>query len=854
MAKTNKTNENAKQTDSNKATNISELAQGSKKEEIITNKGAVNTKEVEKEGKDLTAIDQVNSNRNIKKTKEADKIDTSFKPEKKGFFSNMFNCCGGRAKKNNQENEKNKSEIGKKKQGMGNSMINENLVIEDSTIFKKSEIQKPEIQSPGNIKFSDYTIDEPQSAENRKSDYDKNIKRRRVRNEQKPIDLINPKNELDQQNLPEKNNQSNLKTKTSIEQASPKKNVQIETKTLQASIQIPNQQKENTAVINKPTQESNSQDPKRKTSKGQASPKKNDNVKITIPQAIDKTQNNRQEMEKTAVTKKPVQEDKSDTSSIDNILDKYAASNKKKYADSTNNILDFTEIVPEKSRLVKAENSPEKKIKKSLVIEKSSSIDITNIGHALLVESIKKEKQEIKRKLTLEANERNSLLKSSENLSLLKSNDKLVILKEDPQRKFSGNDNLKTKNIEVEQTDFSQLHDQARDSFQAFGNFEGLDIDENKDEIEIIEKNIKTRNMSINYGDIRELHGEGVDSPKKESSPKGNVSPKMRQTVVVDIMENERGSYYYQSDVTNDLSKSLNKQNSSEDTSNKTNTYKLQSQVQHRGATTTGAPEENYQSGYSFGRKTTQSPITENKVIQEASMLFTSIPGKSFAKKTALVIVDMTDDYCVRGNIGIPGTWDTIPIINNLTRSYNWDTIFKVREVLNQNDKRFADNYTGDENDLEPVFTILTKDRIFEDKNNNQYWTKHSIERTPGAAFDLLLKKNREKDIEIIKTGSPTEVSYSAFGTKNKPTNFLDILKAKNIEILVFVGAAFDYGVGDSAIDSIGQADIKETYILEEATKFIFEKRKEEVKLEYLKKGGYIISQSDIKNLVKNDN
>jgi len=164
----------------------------------------------------------------------------------------------------------------------------------------------------------------------------------------------------------------------------------------------------------------------------------------------------------------------------------------------------------------------------------------------------------------------------------------------------------------------------------------------------------------------------------------------------------------------------------------------------------------------------------------------------------------MTDDYCARGKIAIPGTWDTIPNINNLIRTFDWERIIKVKDVLKENDRRFIENYKGDpDHDLKPEFTILSTPRIWLDpKTSDRYWIKHSIEGTVGTNFDMLIKKVYLKDVEIIKHGSDVEVSHSAFGTVINPTNMEAGLKAQGIKNIVFCGAALDFGVGYSAIDA----------------------------------------------------
>jgi nicotinamidase/pyrazinamidase len=80
-------------------------------------------------------------------------------------------------------------------------------------------------------------------------------------------------------------------------------------------------------------------------------------------------------------------------------------------------------------------------------------------------------------------------------------------------------------------------------------------------------------------------------------------------------------------------------------------------------------------------------------------------------------------------------------------------------------------------------------------------WPVHCVENTIGADF--------HQDIEvletdhIIKKGTMEGIeSYSAFGKLPEDTGLSDLLKKNSIKKVFVVGLAYDYCVGNTAIDA----------------------------------------------------
>ena len=48
--------------------------------------------------------------------------------------------------------------------------------------------------------------------------------------------------------------------------------------------------------------------------------------------------------------------------------------------------------------------------------------------------------------------------------------------------------------------------------------------------------------------------------------------------------------------------------------------------------------------------------------------------------KTALIIVDMQNDFCEGGSLAVTGSLEVIPIINTLRENAKFDYIFRTRD------------------------------------------------------------------------------------------------------------------------------------------------------------------------------
>jgi len=147
--------------------------------------------------------------------------------------------------------------------------------------------------------------------------------------------------------------------------------------------------------------------------------------------------------------------------------------------------------------------------------------------------------------------------------------------------------------------------------------------------------------------------------------------------------------------------------------------------------------------------------------------------------KKALLIVDVQNDFCPGGALGIPQGDKIIPTVNKYIRffSKNKFPILATR-------------------DWHPVRTGHFKDF-------GGVWPVHCIQNSSGAAFHLDLKLPKEA-ILLYKGMDPEQDSYSAFDAQDMRGESLPrLLKAMSIKEIYIAGLATDYCVKFTAIDAL---------------------------------------------------
>ena len=201
-------------------------------------------------------------------------------------------------------------------------------------------------------------------------------------------------------------------------------------------------------------------------------------------------------------------------------------------------------------------------------------------------------------------------------------------------------------------------------------------------------------------------------------------------------------------------------------------------------------------------------------------------------KNTALIIVDIQNDFLFGGALAVKNGDDIIPIVNNLQQSFNH--IIATQDWHSVNHKSFANEHKnkkiGDFINLNGVEQIL--------------WPNHCIENTFGSQFSKIL--DIEKVDRVIKKGNNPEIdSYSGFfeNDKKTKTELDNYLKKKNIDTIYICGLATDYCVKHTALDAVELG--YKTYLIEDAIKGVnISEQDSENAISEMKNKGVIITKS----------
>lgn len=175
---------------------------------------------------------------------------------------------------------------------------------------------------------------------------------------------------------------------------------------------------------------------------------------------------------------------------------------------------------------------------------------------------------------------------------------------------------------------------------------------------------------------------------------------------------------------------------------------------------------------------------------------------------TALIIIDVQNDFCHGGNLAVNGGDEIVPLINKLASEHKH--VVLTQDWHPEGHSSFASQHLG-----HAPFT-----QIEMSYGMQTLWPDHCIIGSLGAEFhsaldvphaELIIRKGFRKAID----------SYSAFfeNDHKTPTGLGGYLKERGFKKLTLVGLAFDYCVRYSAEDA--KALGFETEVIERATRAI---------------------------------
>jgi nicotinamidase/pyrazinamidase len=158
---------------------------------------------------------------------------------------------------------------------------------------------------------------------------------------------------------------------------------------------------------------------------------------------------------------------------------------------------------------------------------------------------------------------------------------------------------------------------------------------------------------------------------------------------------------------------------------------------------------------------------------------------------TALIVVDVQNDFCPGGALAVPGGDAVVGPINRLIERF--DNVILTQDWHPAGHSSFASSHAGQA----PFATIQMA------YGAQTLWPDHCVQGSPGADFhkDLAWRKAQL----VVRKGFRRAIdSYSAFfeNDRKTPTGLAGYLRERGLKNVVLAGLATDFCVGFSALDA----------------------------------------------------
>ena len=161
------------------------------------------------------------------------------------------------------------------------------------------------------------------------------------------------------------------------------------------------------------------------------------------------------------------------------------------------------------------------------------------------------------------------------------------------------------------------------------------------------------------------------------------------------------------------------------------------------------------------------------------------------AADTALVVIDVQNDFCPGGALAVPEGDAVVPVINGLMERF--ETIVLTQDWHPAHHGSFAANHAN-----ATPFSVVELDY-----GPQVLWPSHCVQGTRGAEFYPALRT--EPAQLVIRKGFRAAIdSYSAFfeNDHRTVTGLAGYLRERGIARLVLAGLATDFCVRFSAVDA----------------------------------------------------
>ncbi|HEV7335762.1 MAG TPA: bifunctional nicotinamidase/pyrazinamidase [Bosea sp. (in: a-proteobacteria)] len=175
---------------------------------------------------------------------------------------------------------------------------------------------------------------------------------------------------------------------------------------------------------------------------------------------------------------------------------------------------------------------------------------------------------------------------------------------------------------------------------------------------------------------------------------------------------------------------------------------------------------------------------------------------------TALIAVDLQNDFCSGGSLAVPGGEEVVPLVNALGR--NFSTVVLTQDWHPAGHASFASSHPGRE-----PFEIVEMPY-----GPQVLWPDHCVQGQAGADFHPAIELSMAQ--AVIRKGFHRGVdSYSGFveADGRTPTGLAGYLRERGVGRIVIAGLATDFCVNWTAQDAVRGGF--EVLVVEEACRAI---------------------------------
>ena len=209
------------------------------------------------------------------------------------------------------------------------------------------------------------------------------------------------------------------------------------------------------------------------------------------------------------------------------------------------------------------------------------------------------------------------------------------------------------------------------------------------------------------------------------------------------------------------------------------------------------------------------------------------MPVKIF---TALVVVDVQNDFMPGGALAVPDAQEIIEPINAMAKTF--ERVIVTQDWHPQNHISFASRHAG----------AKVGDTVQVSYGEQKLWPDHCIEGTAGADLCPQLRLPMSRVIAILKGSNPDIDSYSGLleADRKTQTGFQAYCEDRFVNRLFICGLATDFCVMWTALDAIHMGH--EVFVVSDACKGIDVDGSLEAAMQTMKKAGvqFVTSQQVI--------